>query len=167
MATETTRVSNRVLITSVVAAVEVGFGIIEGIVLPNIFERAKGEGFKVPPKSKIIKTGGTLLVTGILSGLAAEWALNKYKIEDKYRVITIAGVSIAINALEAIIVPNVAGETGLLATGKVEIPTQKAFWSMMGVLSLTALIGGYTSDKIIAGISTPDEEPSTLIASAK
>ena len=150
--------SNRVVITTTVAAVEVGFGIIEGIVLPNIMNRKKGDKFFLPSKSVVAKSGLTLLTTGVISGFLSEWVLRNYKVPDKYRVLTIAAVSIAINMVEPLLVDNIAGEHGLLKTGKLRLPTLKEWLGGFGFLTLTALMGGYASDRIIAGIVVPPTE---------
>lgn len=147
------KLSNKALITLVVAGTEVAFGLIEGLALPNIFERKKGDPFFIPGKKQILETTGTLLVTGILSGLAAEYVLTKYKVSEKNRVWVIAIVSILINMAEAVIVPNISGKEGLLKSGKVYIPGMRIFVSSLAFLSLTAVLGGFVSDRILVAVA--------------
>ena len=158
--------NNKAIIIATVSAVEIGFGIIEGIVLPNIMTRKTGEKFFLPEKSVIAKTGITLLTTGLISGFASEFVLRKYEVPDKYRVATIAAVSIAINLVEPLIVDNVTSKNGLLQSGKLRIPTLKEWTGGFAFLTVTALLGGFVSDRVIAGITGPkqDEVP-VLVAS--
>ncbi len=125
-------------------------------------DRKKGQGFFLPSKAVIAKTGATLLATGLISGFVAEWVLRTYNVPDKYRVATIAGVAIAINLIEPLIVDNVTNEKGFLKSGKFRLPTLKEWLGGFGFLTVTALIGGYTSDRIIAGIVGPTQDSPVL-----
>lgn len=156
------KMSNRAVIALTVSGVEIGFGLLEGIIMPNIFERKKGDPFFVPGKKQVLSTAGTLLTTGILSGIASEYAITKYNISDKNRVWAIAIISIIINCGEAVLVPNISGKEGWLQSGKVYIPSAKIFMSSLAFLSLTALLGGFTSDRILTALIPPIEDEPLL-----
>ena len=138
---------------AVIAGVEIGFGIIEGLVIPNVLHRKKGEAWKIPSAKDAIETITTLTITGIISGYLADLMMEYYKIADtdKRRPYFIAGTAIGVNVIESIIVPNIVGKK-LDKSYKFELPSGKVFAGSMLVLSLTAIAGGYTADTIIANL---------------
>lgn len=141
----------------IITGVEIGFGLLEGIIMPNIAS-AKGTPFMLPPKEEILKTMGTLTVTGFASGFLADMVMEKWEItEGRKRTLTIAGVSIAVNVIEAIIVPNVIKKWD--SNWKFETPPLNKFAGGMAFLTLTALMGGFVSDKAIAALSPLKNAP--------
>jgi hypothetical protein len=133
----------------IITGVEVVFGLIEGIVIPNVLSKEKG--WVIPDKKQILESAVTLTITGFLSGLAAEWAINKYELSatDPRRPYFIAGAAVAINVAEAILLPNIVGKK-FDKDYKFELPKFRIFAGTMLVLTLTALAGGYTANTIIA-----------------
>lgn len=142
--------TKKLTIIGVVAGVEISFGIIEGIVMPNLFERKKGDPYFLPGKSDIAKIGGTLLVTGIISGYVSEYVLDKWKVADENRAKVITGVAIAINLVETVLTYNINKK--LDKNFKITLPSMKQFAPAFGFLVLTSFIGGYASDNIIASL---------------
>ncbi len=160
----TAEARKKATIIGVVAGVEIAFGVIEGIVMPNIFERKKGDPFFVPGKMDIAKIGGTLLITGIISGVIADWVLEKFKITDQNRAKAIAGVAIGLNVVETVITFNVNKKWD--KNFKPSLPKMHEFAPAFAFLVVTSLIGGYASDSVIAALS-PSEggDGGTQIAS--
>ena len=131
----------------VIAAVEVSFGLIEGIVLPNIFGRKKGDPFKIPAKMDIAKTMVTLTATGFASGFISDAILTSQKVTGgTKRMIYVAGVSIAVNMVEIFLVSRVLGKP---------TPSLKEFTNGLGFLAFTALAGGFVVDRTLVAMSGP------------
>lgn len=139
---------------AVIAGVEITFGLIEGILIPNVINRKPGAPWVIPSKKEIIETAVTLTITGFLSGLVAQWAIEKYELpaNDPRRPYFIAGAAIAINVAEAILVPNIVGKK-FDSNYKFELPKFKVFAGTMFVLTLTAVLGGYASNTAIAALN--------------
>jgi hypothetical protein len=164
-------------IIGVVAGVEVAFGVIEGIVMPNLFDRKKGDPFIVPNKSEIAKIGGTLLLTGVVSGVVSEYVLEKFNVADENRAKVITGVAIGLNVVETVITYNINKK--LDKNFKVSLPSFAQFAPAFAFLVLTSFIGGYVSDYTIAALgggesnsnlasnTSTSEESSTLLATIK
>lgn len=152
----TEEMKKRATIVGVVAAVEISMGIAEGIIMPNLFERKKGEPFFLPEKNDIMKIGGTLLVTGIISGFVSEWALNKWEVKAENRAKVITGVAIGINVLETIITYNIGKK--LDKDFKITLPKLHQFAPAFAFLVFTSFVGGYASDNIIASLESPSDD---------
>ena len=147
----------------VIAAVEIGFGFVEGLLLPNILDGKPWDQWRIPNKKVIAETAITLLITGLASGLIANKLLQKFDGpgNESRRVPIIAGTAIGINVLEALLVPNVVGKK-FDADYNLELPTFRAFASSMSVLVVTAVAGGYLSDNIIAAIGSSSSNSGEL-----
>jgi ABC-type enterochelin transport system permease subunit len=142
---------------AVIAAVEIAFGLIEGIAIPNIVERKKGEKFKLPPPKTIVKTAAALTVTGLISGMVADAVIKKMKLEPgPKRTTAIAVSAIAVNVVEAIVVPNFVNQK-LDKNFKFQIPKAAVFFGSFMVLSVTAFAGGIISDSIISYMEKNDK----------
>lgn len=72
----------------VIAGIEIAFGIIEGILVPNFVEQKLGKGwkFKLPPRDTILKTAIVLFITGTLSGMLADFVIQKTIGEDDMKM---------------------------------------------------------------------------------
>ncbi len=64
----------------VIAAVEVGFGIFEGIVLPNFIGQTidKNWKFKFPSGQTVIRIMVVLVITGFISGIISDQIIRRY-----------------------------------------------------------------------------------------
>lgn len=133
----------RATIIGTVAAVEIAFGVAEGIIMPNLFERKKGDPFFIPDKKQIVSIGATLLVTGVISGFLSEYVLDKWQVKDENRAKVITGVAVGVNVIETIITFNL-GKKGFA------LPKMHEFAPAFAFLVFTSFLGGYASDSIIA-----------------
>lgn len=146
---------------AVIAGVEIAFGILEAIVIPNITGYKENKRFVLPDKTTIAKGVGSLFITGAISGYAADMVLTKWNItEGRQRTLTIAAVAIAVNILEAIVVPNL--QKPFNKDWKFTFPSFAEFTTGMALLTFTALLGGYVSDNIIAGLNSASDNAPVL-----
>jgi len=135
---------------AVVAAVEIAFGLIEGIAIPNIVERKKGEKIFIPPAKTIGKTAAALTVTGLISGIIADQVIKKMNLEPgPKRTTAIAVSAIAVNVVEAIVVPNFVNQK-VDKNFKFKLPKAAVFFGSFMVLSVTAFAGGMIADASIS-----------------
>lgn len=135
---------------AVIAAVEIAFGLIEGIAIPNIVERKKGEKFFVPDAKTIGKTAAALTVTGIISGMLADQVIKRMRLEPgPKRTTAIAASAIAVNVVEALVVPNFVNQK-LDKNFKFKVPKAAIFFGSFMVLTVTAFAGGMIADAIIS-----------------
>ena len=147
---------------AVIAGVEVAFGILEAIVIPNITGYKENKKFVLPDKATIGKGVASLLITGTISGFVADYVINKWNIQQgTQRTLAIAGVAIAINVFEAIITPNI--QKPFNKDWKFTMPSYAEFTAGMALLTFTAVIGGYVSDGIIAGLNQSQQNEPVLV----
>ncbi len=143
----TQETKRKLTIIGVVAGVEIAFGVIEGIVMPNLFDRKKGEPFFIPSSKEIVKIGGTLLATGIVSGVVCDYVLEKWKVKDENRAKAITAVAIGLNVVETILTYNINKKDKSIGFPKVA-----EFAPAFVFLCLTSIVGGYASDNLISGL---------------
>ena len=156
---------NNAIQIAVISFVEIGFGVLEGIIMPNIFEREYKEPLFLPKKEQILGIAGGLVVTGIASGVISDMIIANYEVKPENRAKVIIATAIAINLLETLYSYNVP------LKDKFKVPTFKAFAPAFAVLVTTSIIGGNLSDYLIAkttpapGAPTESQMPQTELAS--
>ena len=141
---------NSFLTVGIISGIEIAFGVIEAMVLPNIFERKRGEPIFIPAKEGIAKIAGTLLITGFASGLISDWLIEKYEIAENDRWKTIAAVAIGINLIETFATYNLSDKTG---KKNKYFPAMEEFIPAFAFLTLSSFTGGVVSSNIIAAIN--------------
>ena len=80
----------------IIAGVELLFGIAEGIIMPNLFEREYNEPLFLPKKEQIFSIAGGLIVTGVASGLISDLIISHYDVKPENRTKVIIATAIAI-----------------------------------------------------------------------
>lgn len=143
---------------AVIAAVEVTFGLIEGIAIPNIVERKKGEKFFLPDAKTIGKTAAALTVTGVISGMIADQVIKQMKLQPgPKRTTAIALSAIAVNVVEALVVPNFVNQK-IDKNFKFKLPKAAVFFGSFIVLTVTAFAGGLVADASITYLEDRERE---------
>lgn len=156
---------NNAIQVGIISAVEIGFGILEGIIMPNIFEREYHEPLFLPKGKQILSIAGGLIVTGVASGLISDVIIANYDVKPENRTKVIIGSAIAINLVETLYSYNAP----ITAKKKLGLPTFKMFAPAFAVLVTTSILGGNLSDYLISKLAAPGapetQMPSTELAS--
>jgi len=143
---------------AIIAGVEIAFGLIEGIAIPNIVERKKGEKFFIPDARTIGKTAAALTVTGLISGIIADQVIKKMQLEPgPKRTTAIAVSAIAVNIIEAIVVPNFVNQK-IDKNFKFKLPKASVFFGSFMLLTATAFAGGMIADASITYLENKERE---------
>lgn len=153
----TQETKRKLTIIGVVAGVEIAFGVIEGIIMPNLFERKKGDPFFLPDAAGIAKIGGTLIATGVVSGVVCDYVLEKWKVKDENRAKVITMVAIGLNVVETVLTYNINKKFD--KDFSVTLPKVSEFAPAFVFLCLTSIVGGYASDNLISGLLPVDTRP--------
>ena len=135
----------------IIAGVEVLFGVIEGVVLPNLLEREMGAPYFMPSKEKIGSITTGLLITGLASGVISDAIISSFDVQDANRSKVIIATAIGVNILEVLYSANAP----LSWKKKLKTPDLKTFAPAFAFLVVTSIMGGNLSDYLIGAIAPP------------